>query len=480
MKIHDLSNKIKRTKIITTIGPSTHSKENLFKLYEVGMNTIRLNFSHADFTEHGERIEWIKTLRKEIKKPISILLDTKGPEIRIGKMKDGKQEIKAGSEVTIFTNPEDFGKKECTATELQMSYDMSKDVKVGDTVLVDDGKLTMYVTAVDTKKMEVKAKAFNHHLVKTNKRVNLPGIDFTLPFLAEKDYNDIKFGIQQGVDYIAASFVNTAENVHEIRKILKENKADHIQIISKIESQIGIDNIDEIIEAGDGIMVARGDLGLEIPYYEVPYWEKQIIRKCREKGKIVIVATQMLESMTDNPAPTRAEVTDVYWATELGSDATMLSGESANGDYPFITVDTMATINKRAEVEFYGKLYYEKQLENARKNTSGPRAKIADKLAEKAKSGSYEFAIVLSKTGELLKTISKFRPNVTILGVSEDPKLYTAFGIWHSIFMNHSNDINKTHADEKALADIAKSWGAKIGEKVLVVRNEDIKEIVIK
>nr|WP_237243939.1 pyruvate kinase [Spiroplasma clarkii] len=158
---------------------------------------------------------------------------------------------------------------------------------------------------------------------------------------------------------MAVSFVNSADNVNEIRKILKENNAEHIQIISKIESQIGIDNIDSIIDASDGIMVARGDLGLEIPYFEVPYWEKQIIRKCREKGKQVIVATQMLESMTDNPQPTRAEVTDVYYATELGSDATMLSGESANGEYPFITTETMSTINKRAEIEFYGKLYYE-------------------------------------------------------------------------------------------------------------------------
>ncbi|WP_338972637.1 pyruvate kinase [Spiroplasma endosymbiont of Panorpa germanica] len=480
MKIYNLENKIKRTKIITTIGPSTHKKEDIKTLFENGMNTIRLNFSHGNFEEHGERLKGVREIRNEIKKPISILLDTKGPEIRIGQMKDGKQEIKAGSEVTIYTDPKDFLTRQCSATELQMSYDMSKDVKVGDNVLVDDGKLSMFVTAVDSKKMIVKAKAFNHHLVKTNKRVNLPGVDFTLPFLAEKDYSDIKFGIQNGIDYVAASFVNTAENVNEIRKILVENGAGHVQIISKIESQLGIDNIDAIIDAGDGIMVARGDLGLEIPYYEVPYWEKQIIRKCREKGKIVIVATQMLESMTDNPAPTRAEVTDVYWATELGADATMLSGESAAGTYPFITTQTMATINKRAEIEFYEKLYYEKQLADARKNTAGPRAKIADQLAERAKTGDYEFAIVLSRTGELLKTISKFRPNVTILGVSADEKLYNAFGSWHSIFMNQCKDFDAVSKDEVELSNIAKSWGAKTKEKVLVVRNEEIKEIIIK
>ncbi|QEH61540.1 pyruvate kinase [Spiroplasma chinense] len=477
MKLYNLEDKVKRTKVITTIGPSVHSKEALKELFEKGMTTIRLNFSHADFEEHGARFEWVKELRKEINKPISILLDTKGPEIRVGKMKDGKQEIKAGTEVTVYTNPEEFTTRECGPTELQMSYDMSQDVKVGDKVLVDDGKLNMTVT--DVKPGLVMCKAFNTHLVKNNKRVNLPGVDFTLPFLAEKDYNDIKFGIKNDIDYVAASFVNTAENVKEIRNLLKENGGEHIQIISKIESQIGIDNIDAIIDASDGIMVARGDLGLEIPYYEVPYWEKQIIRKCREKGKLVVVATQMLESMTDNPAPTRAEVTDVYYATELGSDATMLSGESANGDYPFITTETMSTINKRAEIEFYGKLYYEKQLENARKTTSGKRADIANELANKAIDGKYEYAVVASRTGELLKTVSKFRPNVTILGVSAEEKLWTAFGVWHSIFMSKVENFDEFLTDEKEISEVAKSWGAKPGEKILFVRNEDIKEITV-
>ncbi|QHX36432.1 pyruvate kinase [Spiroplasma sp. BIUS-1] len=469
--------KMKRTKVITTIGPSVHSKEAIKELFDKGMTTIRLNFSHADFQEHGERFEWVKTLRKEINKPISILLDTKGPEIRIGKMKDGKQEVKAGTEVTVYTNPEDFSSRECTATEMQMSYDMSQDVKPGDVVLVDDGKLTMHVTSVE--KFKVMCKAFNTHLVKTNKRVNLPGIEFTLPFLAEKDYNDIHFGIENDIDYIAASFVNSADNVNEIRAILKEKNAEHIQIISKIESQVGCDNIDSIIAASDGIMVARGDLGLEIPYYDVPYWEKQIIRKCREQGKLVIVATQMLESMTDNPQPTRAEVTDVYYATELGADATMLSGESANGDFPFITVETMSTINKRAEVEFYEKNYYTKQLEKAKKSSSGKRAEIANQLANTTLPGNYEYAVVVSRTGELLRTISKFRPNVTILGVCDNEKLWTGFGAMHSIFMNKVDNLDSFMTDEKAISEVAKSWGAKSGERILFVRNEDIKEITV-
>ncbi|WP_339021312.1 pyruvate kinase [Spiroplasma endosymbiont of Atherix ibis] len=477
MNKFNLNEKMKRTKVITTIGPSVHSKEAIKELFDKGMTTIRLNFSHADFQEHGERFEWVKTLRKEINKPISILLDTKGPEIRIGKMKNGKQEVKVGTEVTVYTDPKDFSTRECSANEMQMSYDMSQDVKVGDVVLVDDGKLTMHVTSVD--KYKVMCKAFNTHLVKTNKRVNLPGVEFTLPFLAEKDYKDIHFGIENNIDYIAASFVNSADNVKEIRNILKECKAEHIQIISKIESQVGCDNIDSIITASDGIMVARGDLGLEIPYYDVPYWEKQIIRKCREQGKLVIVATQMLESMTDNPQPTRAEVTDVYYATELGADATMLSGESANGDFPFITVETMSTINKRAEIEFYEKNYYIKQLENARKSSSGKRAEIANQLANTTLGGNYEYAVVLSRTGELLRTISKFRPNVTILGVCDNKKLWTGFGAMHSIFMNQVANLDSFMDDQKAISEVAKSWGAKSGERILFVRSENIKEITV-
>ncbi|AHF57856.1 pyruvate kinase [Spiroplasma eriocheiris] len=474
----DLKDKMKRTKIITTIGPSTHSAEAIEELFNCGMTTIRLNFSHGDHEEQGARIVWAKQVREKIGKPISILLDTKGPEIRVGQMKDGKQEIKAGDKVTIYSMPEDYQARQGTGTEITVSYDMSQDLKIGDMVLVDDGKLQLNVN--DVKPGVITTTAFNHHLVKTNKRINLPGVDFTLPFLAEKDINDIKYGIEQGIDYIAASFVNTAANIQEIRQLLKEGNAEHIQIIAKIESQIGINNIDAIIEAADGIMIARGDLGLEIPYYDVPYWEKVIIRKCRAAGKIVIVATQMLETMTDNPHPTRAEVTDVYFATELGADATMLSGESANGDYPFITVSTMATINKRAEHEFYSKLYYEKQLENACASTKGVRAEIARKLAEKSKDGDYEYAVVVSNTGELLKTISKFRPNVVILGVSPIEHLYTAFGVWHSIFMNKVANYESFKTDDNAIMEVAKKWGAKPGSKILFARNEELREITIK
>ncbi|AHI52576.1 pyruvate kinase [Spiroplasma culicicola] len=468
-----LAKKVKRTKIVTTIGPSTNTKNDIRKLFESGMNVVRLNFSHGSQDEHVAKITSTKELRDELEKPISILLDTKGPEIRVGKMIDGAQEVKAGSDIRIYTRESDYKTKECKATEMTVSYDMSVDLKAGDTILVDDGKLTLNVLNVEPGL--INCRAFNSHVLKTNKRINLPGVDFSLPFLSDKDIEDIRFGAKQDIDYIAASFVNTAQNVNDIRAILKEENAQNIQIISKIESKIGIFNLDEIIEASDGIMVARGDLGLEIPFYEVPYWEKQMIRKCRKAGKICIVATQMLESMTDNPQPTRAEVTDVYYATELGTDATMLSGESAAGIYPFITTETMATINKRAELSFYGKIYYDRALENARQSSSGKRAEIADELANITRNGKYEYAIVLSRTGELLKTISKFRPNVTILGVCDDPKLWNAFGAWHSIFMNKVDSIDEVAENPVLLGEIARSWGAKKGEEILIVKSEDIK-----
>ncbi|WP_338983128.1 pyruvate kinase [Spiroplasma endosymbiont of Othius punctulatus] len=473
-----LEQKNKRTKVITTIGPVTNSIEKIKALYESGMNVCRLNFSHGAQDQHMKTIEYIREVQKQLQRPVSIMLDTKGPEIRLATNKEGVLKVKAGDEFTIVSDVTSFENKSCKDNQFAVSYDMSQDLKPGNKVLVDDGKLRLDIIKVEKEKIHV--KAFNAHDVKSNKRINLPGVEFSLPFLGEKDKLDIEFGAKVKVDYIAASFVNNAANVNEIRKILKDHNGEQIQIISKIESKIGLVNIDEIIEAGDGIMIARGDLGLEVPYYEVPYWEKRIIRKCRKANKICIVATQMLESMTDNPAPTRAEVTDVYLAAELGADATMLSGESAAGLYPEITTHVMSMINKRAELAFYGKTYYDLALEMAIRTTDGPKAKISENLTKKSRDGEYEFAIVASRTGGLLKTISKFRPNLTILGVCESKENYTKFGVWHSIFMNKVESIEDAFNSEEALNKIAKHWGAKTGEKVLVARKDKTWEILVK
>ncbi|MBN3534738.1 pyruvate kinase [Mycoplasma procyoni] len=464
----------KRSKMIATIGPSTQDYKLLKKLVENGVTTIRANFSHGDFAEQNAKFENAKKVQRELGIPVSILLDTKGPEIRVGKMKDGAQVIEAGSEVTILTSANDFKNFEGSSKQFSVSYEMDKDLKEGDRVLFDDGKLQSVVKSVKNGKVIV--KMVNTHKLKSNKRINLPGVEFSLPFLAEKDINDVKFGIEKGVNYIAASFVNSADNVRELRKLLVDNGGSHIQIISKIESHVGIERIDEIIAESDGIMIARGDLGLEIPYQDVPYHEKNIIRKCRLAGKPVIVATQMLDSMENSPQPTRAEVTDVYWATELGADATMLSGESAQGNYPLESVQVMATINKRAEAEFYNKLFYKVQLATVAKHSAGKRAEIAHKLAHLTIEEDIKYAIVLSRTGELLKTVAKFRPNTAIIGILQNEKMIGGFGVTSSVFT--SLDSLKLfplikQSPEKA-REALKVYGAQKGDKFVIVENEKI------
>ncbi|WP_322960867.1 pyruvate kinase [Mycoplasmopsis cynos] len=477
MKITD-----KRTKLVATIGPSSDNYEVLRQLVENGVTTIRANFSHGSHEEQENKFNLAKRVSKDLNIPISLMLDTKGPEIRIGKMKDGKQKVEANTIILIHTTPEKFQTLEGTSTEISVAYDMAKDLEVGNQVLIDDGKLSTVV--IEVGKGYVKVKAENTHVLKTNKRVNLPGVDFTLPFLAQKDIDDVLFGIKQGINYVAASFVNTAKNVKELRKLLNDNGGSHIQIISKIESHLGCMNIDEIIEASDGIMVARGDLGLEIPYYDVPYYQKQMIRKCREAGKLVIVATQMLDSMENSPHPTRAEVTDVYYAVELGADSTMLSGESANGLFPVEAVKTMTAISKRAEKDFYSRNYYERQHEKvwSKEQQDDKRSKIAYEVARKAKEGEYKYIVVLSRTGELLKRVAKFRPNSIVIGILENEKLLGGFGAYSSVFVSVDSKklFNLIASDAKNAVEALKPYGIQEGDKFFVVENEKFSEQTVK
>ncbi|AKF41388.1 pyruvate kinase [Mycoplasmopsis canis UFG4] len=477
MKITD-----KRTKLVATIGPSSDNYETLRQLVENGVTTIRANFSHGSHEEQANKFRIAKQVSKDLQIPVSLMLDTKGPEIRIGKMKDGAQVVEAGTEILIHTTSDKYQSLEGTSKEITVAYDMAKDLEVGNQVLIDDGKLSTVV--IEVGEGYVKVKAENTHKLKTNKRVNLPGVDFSLPFLAEKDINDVKFGIKEGINYVAASFVNSAKNVNELRQLLNENGGSHVQIISKIESHLGCMNIDEIIEASDGIMVARGDLGLEIPYYDVPYFQKKMIRKCREAGKMVIVATQMLDSMENSPHPTRAEVTDVYYAVELGADSTMLSGESANGSFPVEAVKTMTAISKRAEKEFYSRNYYERQLEKvwANSDQKDKRSKIAYEIAKKAQNGDYKYIVVLSRTGELLKRVAKFRPNSLTIGILDDEKLLGGFGSYSGVFV--SVDSKKlfplVKEDTSKALEALKPYGIQKGDKYLVVENEKFSEEVVK
>ena len=333
----------KRTKIVCTLGPASEKEEVLTALIENGLNVTRMNFSHGSHEEHKGRMDLVKKVREKLNKPVAILLDTKGPEIRTGNFDQPEVLLEEGQKFTITMKDVVGNKDICT-----VSYKgLANDVVVGDTILIDDGLVGLRVEEVNGD--DILCIVENSGIVKNHKGVNVPGVKINLPALTEKDISDIEFGISQGIDFIAASFVRKVSDVLAIREVLERNNATDIQIISKIENQEGVDNLDDIIAVSDGIMVARGDLGVEIPTEEIPVVQKLMIAKCNEAGKPVITATQMLDSMMRNPRPTRAEVTDVANAIYDGTDAIMLSGETAAGKYPVEAVKTMATIAKRTE-----------------------------------------------------------------------------------------------------------------------------------
>ena len=334
----------KKTKIVCTIGPASESEEKLEELMKLGMNVCRLNFSHGDHAEHLERINTIKRVRKRLGKHVAIMLDTKGPEIRIGTFKDGMTvNIEAGQPFT-FTSRDIVGDESIVS----VSYaNLPKDVEIGSRILIDDGLVEFIVDDIDG--TEIHTKAVNYGEIKDRKGLNAPSIKINLPALTDKDISDIKFGVENDIDFIAASFIRKADDVLAIREILEEHGGQNVHIISKIESEEGVENLDEIIELSDGIMVARGDLGVEVSNERVPLVQKDMIRKCNMVGKPVITATQMLDSMIRNPRPTRAEVNDVANAILDGSDAIMLSGETAAGKYPAEAVETMNRISRHIE-----------------------------------------------------------------------------------------------------------------------------------
>lgn len=341
----------KRTKIVCTIGPKSESKEVLSQLIDAGMNVMRLNFSHGDYEEHGARIKTLRELNKEKGTHVAIMIDTKGPEIRTHTFEsgDGVTTIRQGSHVKIYMN-EVVGNE----TRFSVTYPgLIDDVFIGGTILVDDGYLELIVLdkGEDEIGRYILTEAKNTHNIKNRRGINVPGARLNMPFISEKDRNDLIFAAEVGVDFVAASFVRRASDVLEIREILDAHGGERIQIIAKIENSEGVSNAEEIIDVADGIMVARGDLGVEIPSVEVPIIQKRLIRLCNEAGKVVITATQMLESMQKNPRPTRAEVSDVANAVLDGTDSVMLSGESAAGLYPVRATQTQAEIVRRVEKE---------------------------------------------------------------------------------------------------------------------------------
>ena len=400
-------NNIKKTKIVCTLGPASENEKTLRELIKNGLNVCRLNFSHGSHEEHKGRMDLVKKLREELNMPTAILLDTKGPEIRTGKFDAPEVLLEEGQTFTI-TMKDVMGNKEmCT-----VSYKgLANDVKTGDTILIDDGLVGLTVKEVNGD--DIVCEVQNSGIVKNHKGVNVPGVKVNLPAITEKDRSDIEFSIEQGIDFIAASFVRKVSDVLAIREILEENNATHIKIISKIENQEGVDNLDEIIEVSDGIMVARGDLGVEIPTEEIPVVQKLMIKKCNEAGKPVITATQMLDSMIRNPRPTRAEVTDVANAIYDGTDAIMLSGETAAGKYPVEAVKTMATIAKRAEETMRNRRDKINKSKNVTDAISYATCTTAMDLDARA---------ILSSTasGHTARMVSKFRPDCPIIATTSD------------------------------------------------------------
>lgn len=424
---------LRKTKIVCTLGPSTDDEKVLRRLIEEGMNVARFNFSHGSHEEQLGRLKMLRKLREELKRPVAALLDTKGPEIRLMEFAEGKVELVNGQTFTLTTE-EIVG----DANRVSITYkDLPEDVKPGDAILIDDGLIGLEIRKIqevagakagsDGKKpMDIVCTVLNGGTVSNKKGVNVPNVELSMPYISEKDYSDIVFGIENEYDFIAASFVRTAEDVLAIRKILEEKGGEHIHIIAKIENMQGVQNIDEIIRVSDGIMVARGDMGVEIPLEDVPVIQKMIIKKVSGAGKVVITATQMLDSMMKHPRPTRAEATDVANAIYDGTSAIMLSGETAAGMYPVEALKTMVRIAVRTEKD----INYEQRFKQ-REVMSNPDVTNAISHATCTMAGDLNAAaiITVSKSGRTARMISKYRPISPIIGGCLTQRVYRQLGL---------------------------------------------------
>ncbi|MFD0587500.1 pyruvate kinase [Paenibacillus sp. GCM10027627] len=397
------------TKIVCTMGPSSNSVSILKQMMQEGMNVARLNMAHGELSDHSNRIALIREAAAEAGTVVAVMMDIKGPEIRIGTLEESSYELKTGGKLTLTTRPV-VGTGSCVG----VSYaNLPNVLPVGSKVLIDDGLIELSVDSVEA--TEIHCSVLNGGLLKPRKGVNLPGIRTTLPGVTDRDIHHIAFGVKEGVDIIAVSFVRKAEDILKVRQLLEDAGASHIQIISKIENEEGVENLDSIIEVSDGIMVARGDLGVEIPAEDVPTIQREMIRKCNLAGKPVIVATQMLDSMQVNPRPTRAEVSDVANAVLQGADAVMLSGETAAGKYPLESVRMMAMIAERAESTIdYAELF---QLK-----LSVPSSSVTEVISQAVVSSSLQLnakaILTPTESGFTARMVSKYRPQAPIIAIT--------------------------------------------------------------
>ena len=471
-----MKDKMKKTKIICTIGPASEDPKMLKKLVLAGMNVMRCNFSHGDHEEHGKKMQTMRDVNAELGTNCAILLDTKGPEIRTGDFEGGFTEFKKGQVSTICV--EDIVG---TADRFTITYkDLYKDVKPGGFILVNDGQVELLVDHVEG--TDIVCVCANDGKVKNKRGINVPGIELGFDFISEKDRADLEFGCQQDVDYIAASFVRRPQDVLDVKKVLVENGKPDIQIIAKIENSEGVEKMDDIIKVADGIMVARGDLGVEVPAEDVPLIQKELIRKCKAAGKVVITATQMLESMQENPRPTRAEVSDVANAIYDGTDAIMLSGESAQGKYPEEAVMVMNKIAIKTESTLDYASLHRKAVRTASDDSSEAICMSVAEIATKfnvaaivaftesgftAKKMS-RYIVAFTESGFTAKKMSRYRPECPIIAATPYEKTTKKLAINWGVKSVTCKHMDTTEGLLNLAEVIAKENGVNAGETILV------------
>ena len=479
----------KRVKIVATLGPAVEirggkkfgedgywgesldveaSAQKIAQLIKEGANVFRFNFSHGDHAEQGERMATVRRAEEIAGQKVGFLLDTKGPEIRTELFEGEAKEYsyKTGEQIRVATKQGIKSTREVIALNVAGSLDIYDDVEVGKQVLVDDGKLGLRVVAKDDATREFVVEVENDGIIAKQKGVNIPYTKIPFPALAERDNADIRFGLEQGLNFIAISFVRTAKDVEEVRTICEETGNGHVRLFAKIENQQGIENIDEIIEAADGIMIARGDMGIEVPFEMVPVYQKMIITKVNAAGKAVITATNMLESMTEKPRATRSEVSDVFNAVIDGTDATMLSGESANGKYPVEAVRAMATIDKNAQalLNEYGR------LDSSSFARTSKTEVVASAVKDATSSMDIKLVVALTESGNTARLISKYRPDADILAVTFDEKTQKSLMInWGVIPVVTENPASTDDMFEVAEKAALESGLVQSGDNIVIV-----------
>lgn len=451
---------MRKTKIICTLGPATDDPAIMRSLVESGMDVARFNFSHGTQEEQLGRLEKLKALRDELGRPVASLLDTKGPEIRLHTFDGGKAQLKTGAPFTLST-------VECTGTADRASVTyggLPSDVKPGDKILLDDGKISLSVVLVHG--TEIDCIVDNDGIISDRKGVNVPGVVLSLPYISKKDYDDLVFGAKAGFDFVAASFVRTADDVKEVRMLLNWNGGERVKIISKIENLQGVQNFDEILEVSDGIMIARGDMGVEMPLEDVPIIQKQLIKKVFEKGKPVITATQMLESMMSCPRPTRAEATDVANAIYQGTSAIMLSGETAAGKYPVEALQTMVRLAERTESDIDYVHEFQKRDYDARGSVTHAVSRAACTCAMELGA---EAVVAFTLSGRTAQDVSAFRPGCRIIACTSSRQTYRQLGLnWGVEPLIVDNEESLGELFENGLEAVVKARMVKSGDTVVL------------